>query len=217
MTSLNPRQWPPEPHKQPEGRLAELELARMTFEEFQGDLRALGAKEYTDTTSLARALQDNELIVRREDPDSVMHLLEKKVPLAVAPYADGVRYANCAVWDIRSPAGLNNAFLEGYAAKHYVVAVMGFTQTPDMDILKLDESADLFAGMDRTKVRSFGGEITPDNVRFVLLRVPLEALQESQMTDAEIERYDAQLEKRAAGKNEPEFAYRGYILPSSFN
>ncbi len=209
------QEWPPEPQNRNEGREAELELTRLTFEDIDHNLKNLGASEFTDTTGMAKAMPAGELVVRREHPDAVMDLLNG-TPLQVKPFSDGVRYANCAIWDTRTPAGLNNAFLEGYSEKNHVVAVLGFAQGPDMDVANLEESADTFAGMERKNVRSFTGALESDDIRFVLLRMPLEALKEEQMTEVEIERYDEMLERRLKGINEPAFAYRGYTFPKRF-
>lgn len=208
-------EWPPQSSTDEganEGRLAELGLARHTFEDLRHELKTLGGIELKGTNALTKMLKPGEYIVRRENPDTLMAAVRGQQVLQVQPFADDTRYANCALWDGKTPAGLNNAFLEGYSHKNNVAAVFGFANEPGMDLQALSESASTFAGMERSRVRSFAGEIHPDQIQFVLLRLPLDALPESEMSSEEAEQYDELIEKRLKGERANGFGYRAFTL-----
>ncbi len=213
--SLNPRSQDHPPRTTQEARAELLELARITFLEYRDVLRAAGAVEHSTAAVPSELMSLGTLIVRREHPEHLIAAIRNGSPLEVTPIDSptGTRYANCAVWRPPSLAGFDNALHEGMTHHNEVAAVFGFLEKPGMDIRHLEDSMDQFYGLERYNVRSFMGSLPVSEIRFVRLRVPLEALREEEMTEEEQDALDALLEKRLKGERAAAFAHRWFVFP----
>lgn len=116
------------------------------------------------------------LIVRREDPEKIYNLITKNSSIEVGNNMLGFsRYPNSALFggahgDI---SGLDNAFTEGQLSAGGVVTTIGFHKNDErMTVLELPEEDVERNGKRRDKARSFGGTIKPEDIAFIIVRMP---------------------------------------------
>lgn len=178
----------------------EYNITAETFSFFEDSLKNVGFAELSDISTGYKELGGKDLIVRREDPRKVLSILNGES--YEVGFAD-VRYSNCVEWkpDLHGARGITNAYLEGYTSLNSVVTVIGFEKNNSQDIERLPDASGNFYGLDRDLVRSFKGEIHPENVAFIALRAPAHMLDEALLTDDEIDRLDDYLEKREKGND----------------
>ncbi len=174
-------------------------------------LRASGAIEYKNLNEMYAALRGEDMLVRREDPVRLAGAIFDNEPVRV-DFPDGQRYSNAVEWNPGLESrGLQNAYMEGYGHFNNIVAVVGFKKTIDMDIESLPDASQVFAGLDRTYVRSVRGSYGRDDIIFVSLRMPATAVDERELTEQELDALEEYNERKKAGdaKN-PVFVHRGY-------
>lgn len=182
-------------------------LVSRTFENFQKILRMNDYTEFAEISDLYKSLPTMNFIVRRENPEHVEELLSKGKSYYIKS-SNETEYANCVQWSPSSQEhGIANAFLEGYGNKNSIVIVIGLRQTKDLELKVLPESTPDFYGLDRRGVRHVSGEVSPEQIEFVIVRAPASLLPESKLTESELDSLDA---KKANSKLPPVFAYRGY-------
>ncbi len=120
--------------------------------------------------------KEEELIVRREIPDKVFDLVHNEKPLTVESGQLGFSdYPNCALFGGMSKdmQGLNNAFNEGWGEAGGVVLTIGFHKNDEaMTVVELENEETINEKERRDKVRSFTGEIKPEDLAFVVMRIP---------------------------------------------
>jgi len=192
--------------KSPESNDSDYENAERILE----DIRHTDAyDEYTDITSMYRQLPSETLVVRRENPEQLLHMLSSGEPLSIQ-FVGGLPYANSVVWNPRvdGTRGIDNAFLEGYGHSEGIVTVYGFEKLDDFYIEQHPESTQIFGGIERSRVRSAAGFVPADSVRFVTVRVPLRSFPVSHMTEEE---KDLLWEYDNDGRKGPAFVYRGFL------
>lgn len=166
-------------------------------------------EEYADITSMYRALPSETLVVRRENPEQLLHMLESGEPLNLQ-FVGGLPYANSVVWNpkVDGTRGIDNAFLEGYGHLDGIVTVYGFRKPEDFYLEQHPESTQIFGGIERSRVRSASGFVPPEAVRFITVRIPLRHFPESLMTEEE---KDLLWEYEHEGRTGPAFVYRGFL------
>ncbi|HEY5383569.1 MAG TPA: hypothetical protein VIJ88_03385 [Candidatus Paceibacterota bacterium] len=171
------------------------------------------AVEYDNLSHMYDVLKGQPLFVRRESPERILAALENNESLHIG-FPEGERYSNAVIWSAaQSTRGLENAYLEGYGEANGVVTVMGFKQEAVHDVVSLDDASQKFAGLDRTYVRSIRGEVRPEDILFVSVRVPLFSFPEKDMTPEEQERYEEYEESKKSGaKTAPQFIHRGFLF-----
>lgn len=193
---------------QPEVRT---ELISATGQELLTSLRSTGATEFRNINDMYAALRGVSIIVRRDSPDRVVELMADQEPIAI-DFPEGQRYSNAVEWKPElGSRGLDNAFLEGYGQINGTVTVMGFKKE-SLDVQSLPDAEQRFAGLDRAYVRSVKGEIRPDDVLFVSVRIPIFAYPEKDMTETELDLLDTYREFLRNGKKAPTFfVQRGFL------
>lgn len=166
-------------------------------------------EEYADITSMYHALPSETLVVRRENPEQLMHMLESGEPLNLQ-FVGGLPYANSVVWNPKADGsrGIDNAFLEGYGHLDGVVTVYGFRKPDDFYLEQHPESTQVFGGIERSRVRSAAGFVPRDAIRFITVRIPLRYFPESLMSEEE---KDLLWEYENEGRTGPAFVYRGFL------
>jgi hypothetical protein len=179
-------------------------------------LRSSGAIEYPDVSAMYKVLEGQWMLVRREDPSRIFDLVTHQEPITI-DFPEGERYSNAVEWTpTLGAAGLQNAYNEGYGQLNTVVMVAGFRNSGSIDVQALPDAAHRFAGLDRTHVRSIKGEVQPEDVLFVTLRIPSNAFPDSEMTDNEYERHHAYTERKQQGDaHNPAFIYRGFLFSNN--
>lgn len=190
------------------------EIVTETFQELRSALTEHGFDEYKEITEMYRSLPAEQLIVRREDPDTVNKLLNEG---AIEIAFDGnVEYANSVEWSPENgPQHIRNAYLEGYGQKNSIVTVIGIHKNDTLSVKKLEDSTQEFYGLDRTGVRSAKGTVSLDDLHFVSIRIPINYLQESELTENELdERFEYTEFKKAGKQPSPVFVHRGFLRKS---
>lgn len=178
--------------------------------EVLGRIREAGSfEEHTDITSMYRSLPGEDLVVRREDPERLMHTLTRHEPLEIK-LEGNVPYANSVAWNPRidGTRGIDNAFLEGYGHSDGIVMVYGFSKPEDFRFTQHPESQQIFGGIERSRVRTAAGFVPTDAIRFVTLRIPIARFPEAQMTEGE---KDLLWEHQNGALQRPAFVYRGFL------
>ncbi len=199
-----------EPKKIP-SRNEGFEASRLSAKNILEELESLpNAKEFANVTTMYHELSSGPLVVRREDPDRLMEAVLKEAPLSIQ-FDGNLPYANSVVWDPDrdGPRGLDNAILEGYGHRDYVVLVYGFEKPEDFFLEKHEQSQQSFAGMDRSRVRAAAGFVPPENIRFITMRVPIKGFPEERMTEEE---KDSLWEYENEEGSKPRFIYRGFLM-----
>jgi hypothetical protein len=153
------------------------------------------------------------MIVRRDSPIRILEALTEHENMHI-DFPNGERYSNAVIWKPdQGVRGLENTYLEGYAEANGIVAVMGIKQDAINDIVALEDASQKFAGLDREYVRSIRGDIAPEDILFVSIRVPIFAFPEKDMTEEERGRYEEYAEQREGGKKvPPQFIHRGFLF-----
>lgn len=169
-----------------------------------------GFTSYTDITAMYKMLPPDELVVRRENPETLLESLENDHPVEIK-FDGGTPYANAVSWkhEVDGTHGLDNAFLEGQAHLNNVVMVYGFKK-PEGLYYEKTPAREVYDGIDRSHVRSAAGFVPTDAIRFVTVRVPLSGFPEAMMTEDEKERlfdYNEQDQRQ----RKPSFIFRGYL------
>ncbi len=188
-----------------------IELARQRFMEYR-DIFAASAKECTEEER--KKYIRGSYIVRRENPSSVMHSIQTRSPLIITPIdaPTKTRYSNCAVWNGTLP-GFDNAINEGQTDVDGVVTTIGFHESPGMDLKALPEAQIEIGGLKRENVRSFSGELPFEELCFIHIRVPIEAVPEELMTGEEKDVLDEAVAARNQGRPQARYFVRWYVLP----
>lgn len=203
------------PGKEDVGHRDVFERARERYQEYRQAFLAAGAREFSGDQIPQEVKELGTYIVRRENPPTVLEMIKKRNPLTVKPVdpKTNTRYSNCAVWNPPSAGGLDNALYEGMTSVDNIVTTIGFLPLPDADIAQLPDASPEFFGLDRRNVRSFSGEVPFEELRFVRMRAPIEAISEDDMTEEEKERLDEAVEARMKGSPKAQQYYRWFVFP----
>lgn len=171
------------------------ELSRQTYKDLGTFFLNNGAEFVTDVNDIYKEYKDsysNPLVVRREDPEKVTELAEgMNLDLRFDPKVSrdrGDKYANCAIWPYgKNPvAGIKNAFLEGRGMAGPIVALTGINPNKEKTELDKPENAQLKVGdIEREAVRIFSGEVSKEDLRFIILRIQKNFFPEENLTEEE--------------------------------
>ncbi len=189
------------------------EIVKMVFDALKDEFVSLGASYEVDIDTLYRSLPDGSFIVRREDPERVIRAVAQHTDLSIGldpTLAHHGAYANSVEWSRRDGSrGLDTAFLEGVSHLGGIVTVVGSVPGADLEVRSVTpERTPSARGTDRRLVRSVSGRIHPEDIRFVVLRIPSQFFPEDELTDAEQEALD---EAEEAAPRRPIF--RGFRFP----
>lgn len=190
-----------------------VELMQETAIEILTTLGEAGGVEYEDITALYKNLDDEKLIVRREDPTRLLESILNKTPLHVM-FPEDTRYSNAVIWEPRyAERGLANAYLEGYGSKNGIVTIVGMRPDSNIDIQKMPDASQEFAGLDRAHVYSISGDIKTENIVFIIVRIPIDAFPPDLMTEEEADiLFELQQKKSTDMSSGVEFIQRGYLF-----
>lgn len=182
-----------------------------------------GYKYYEDVNDLYKKYKDKKMIVRRENPGKLIKSVIDQKPLEINTdnQATGYQYGNCAEWDgSQSNTGLKTAILEGRSHLFGLSLIEGFDESKCQDIT-IDKSTskdmNLGLGLDRTQVRVAQGKLYPQEIEFILLRVPatkfpknlLTEFEKDNLADYELALKKGKLDKSGQKKPLP-FVLRGF-------
>ena len=171
-----------------------------------------GGLYYDNINELYRTLKGQKMLVRREYPEKVMELISGEGHIALEfdkKIKD--RHPNCAEWSYEmGEKGLDNAFLEGLASVAGVAMVVGINKSPALKIYDIPDDEKFRGGVDRAAVKMAEGDVSPEDLRFLVVRIPAAIYPPEQMTDEEVERVE---EQEMAAKPRPQFIFRGFLYP----
>lgn len=180
-------------------------------------LAQAGYQEYASINGLFRDLKEPGFIVRRENPERLLSSISAHTPLTV-DFPTGERYSNAVEWDTAFRIdSMNNAFFEGYGMANGIVTVVG-VRSEGLDIARLPDAQSNFYGINRESVVSIKGAISPNNIIFVIVRIPIYGYPVEMMTEEERDMFEDWDEARHKATNrrvEPKFIYRGYLNTKS--
>jgi hypothetical protein len=194
------------------------ELMKETALEIMTLLGEAGGTEFSDVNELYAQLPNNDVVVRREDPNKIITSLATRVPYTISFPADS-KYSNAILWRPEyHEKGIANAYLEGYGNRNGIVTIVGFVPESSMQIEKLPDASQVFAGLDRAHVYSVSGEVRPEDVSFVIVRIPITAFPSEFMTEDEEDLlFDFKTRQQAGLSAEPAFVQRGYLFNGKKN
>jgi hypothetical protein len=155
-----------------------------------------GGEFASDVNNIYRKYQDSysdPLVVRREDPEKVAQLVDgKELDLIFDPKVVGDRgdkYANSAIWPYgKDPvAGIRNAFLEGRGMAGPIVTLTAIKANPDNTNIEIPQNAKLNVGnIEREAVRIFSGNVSKEDLKFIILRIQKDFFPEENLSEQEI-------------------------------
>jgi hypothetical protein len=194
--------------KNPEGLRGK---AIETYETMKEMFSDYGAEFFEDVQEIYRNYLGitEPLVIRREDPVKVAELASgKSAEFKFDPkvsFEEGEKYANSALWP-HGPAGatsgLANAFLEGRSAAGPIVAVMAFKNNPEHITVAEPEGKMLEVGsLTRQSVKIVSGVVTPDDLEFVIVRMPEKFFPKEELTERE---------RKLAAENKLSQVFRGF-------
>lgn len=173
-----------------------------------------GGRVHARINAIDEVVPNGAVIVRREHPLKVLHVLTRGEALAIHPDAGHV-YANAVEWKpSKGSRGLANAFTEGFGEYEGLVTVIGFRKSADMDISYPRGLEFYQPGLDRDLVRCVQGTMSRDDVRFVIFRVPIDRFPLEDMTFDEREKYEDWLDSGYAIQK-PLFIFRAVTFPDT--
>lgn len=196
-------------------RAISIEKARKRYLHLRDVLLASGASEVEGRIVPREIVELGNTIVRRENPNAVQEMVQSKKPLTIYPIdaATGTRYSNCAAWNPSGTSGLDNALHEGMTDADGVVTVIGFLPPLEGDLTRLPDATSEFYGLDRHAVRSFMGTLDFNELRFIRVRVPIEAVPEELMNEDEQDLLDQAVAATVAGTPRAIHYHRWFVFP----
>ncbi len=154
-------------------------------------LHAVPGTYYDNVGELYREAT-SPLVVRREDPIKALELLLTQKPIDIYYHkefhsdekAEGETYYNAAMWNgAGSKVGLENAFVEGFSHLDGIVTVLGFE--PGEIIFHSTTSTEQIrqtTTLNYSNNVSIEGSISPEQLRFAVVRIPARYLSDEQLT-----------------------------------
>lgn len=145
-----------------------------------------------------------DFVVRMEDPERLIHSVAKHEDLEVSPRKD---YPNVVEWrNDYGSVGLRDAFLEGTGMLGGMVTVFGFREGDDIEVSDVRaEEKDVF-GRERGLVRIAKGVVHPEDLQFIILRMPVSFFPEGEITPQE---------KKDIQKHGQSYIFRGFAFNES--
>lgn len=199
----------------------EVEEAKRLLGEYLPHLKEMtehwNARYVKGMREFMRTIPKKEYLVRRENPDRVLATFETGDALPIHFHGSDARYYNAALWHPPSPAGLDNAYLEGNAHKYGLVTIIGVDpRTTNLDVEANLPGTHSAVGTltDREKVVvSVEGDVRPEEISFVLMRVASNRVPDTFLSEEELDDRDEWEDKRLQGKKpDPHFVYRGFVF-----
>ena len=183
-------------NKEEQAKSAEKYQGRLedTLEHIADFFKKNGGKEENISSIYRKYLSENgkPLIVRREDPERVVRLIENEAinlnfdPKVVAD--KNSKYANCAIWPhgANPTAGMQNAFLEGRGMAGPLVTMMATRQNPKNNLIEDPKDKMLNNGkVNRESVRIVSGQIKREDLEFIIVRLQKKFLSPEKLTEEE--------------------------------
>ena len=188
------------------------ERSRVFYYDLVAKITAQGGETLSSVNELLQLPASQAFIVRRDDPMRIMSVLsgDGRVNLTRDPRLGDKPYANAIEWQAdQRHGGLEQAFLEGHGQFEGLVTVAGYRKTDDLRVTKLSELANNLTDVDRRFSISVEGELSTENLAFLITRMPIDRFDVDDMTPSELER----LENWQSDSKQVEFIYRAFLFP----
>ncbi len=193
-------------------------LIAEVFYTLKDTLLQTGAQYIEDVNEIYKKFRNDTLIVRKDDPERLLKALAQKENIVIQRNDSG-EYENCALWNTHTNAqALRLAMTEGRGGRELTIT-FGFEKTPQLHVKKktMDNVTPDYSTIDRSSARIVDGCIHPEDIRFVVLRMPVSYFPESEMNDKEIEdleEYQDSLAEHPHQIPQPRYVFRGFTFPS---
>jgi len=171
------------------------ELSYQAYKDLSSFFINEGAEFVTDVNEIYQEFgnkQTSPIIIRREDPKKVAALSEGfPINLNFDPKVVGERgdkYANCAIWPYGRDAvsGIRNSFLKGRGMAGPLVTLIGVSHNPKSTELTIPEEFMIKVGtIERDAVRIASGNLTKEDLQFIILRIQKDFFPEENLSDSE--------------------------------
>ncbi len=171
------------------------ELVRYALETLKDSFAESGGSYHQDINEVYEIAQGNSLIVRRHDLEKLVEAITNHTDLEISPDPNvGEAYPNCAEWKYDlGPRGLQNALLEGHAQLGGLVTVAGFKKGGSLEIKSVN--TENISGLDRDLVRFVRGRVHPEEIEFIVLRIPATLLPQGELTPFEQKMLEREVKK----------------------
>lgn len=214
--SINPElSRPQSPFKQLESENIDnsRESAIAFYHDLISQIAARGGESVSSVNELLHLLPRQSFVVRRDDPARVMRLVsgESSVSLQQDPRLGDKPYANAIEWQAsQRQLGLEQAFLEGHGHYEGLVTVAGYRPTEKLIVKKIAQLGVSLTDVDRSFGVAVQGELSGQDLAFLIIRVPISRFDIAEMTPDELEKLE---EWQTAKQRSPQFIYRAFLFP----
>lgn len=165
-----------------------------------------------DVSTIYRAI-NHEIVVRRENPIALIESVSYHEPLELKFEGD-IPYSNSALWQIKQGSeGLKNTFEEGFSSVAGIAYVAGYEKThlsiqkptsSDVGTTKYSSSGQVLS---REHVVASHGSVDPDDIDFIVVRIPISYMKEDELRDEEIDGGDNNRDGKL------KYVFRGVLYP----
>ena len=182
----------------------------------KNELEMAGAEYYQNVAELYEELKGSFLI-RRDDPTKLMKLATEEIPIEIASQMRGAKpYPNTTLWSRGdAPAALAMAFTEGKAQIGGISMIAGFKKGRELSLKRLpaaEKTHQKHVGEARAFVRFASGTVLPEDLRFLIMRVPLSLFPEELLTEEE-EDFLFEDDAESGMRKKTRMVLRGFLLP----
>jgi len=175
---------------------------KLYYDLFKNYFEEKGTVEYSEWQKELKKMGSNT-IVRRENPGEVLNVLENGHPLHISTSINRGKQPNAAILG-NDLTGLKIALAGGFEkiGKGSVAITVGFEQSENLTIEDLPAGKfPNFEEVDRRFTKIAEGYVPIENIKFWLLRWPRSFFPEDKMTDFELERNPAHIQRMYVPKN----------------
>ena len=153
----------------------------------------LGVEFVSNVNELYKGMQSEDCLVRVESLSRVLETMETSSPMKISDETES-HYANAVIPD---PRGIKIAFSEGQApgpvrlAVGFGKTIIGFkSDNVSVEEIEFSESDIRDARERKYLCRHVVGELTREDIRFLVMRMPSSLLDEDHLTEEEKKRKD---------------------------
>lgn len=171
---------------------------QLHYDLFKDNFEKNGAVESLNwQKKLEEIARSGKIIVRRENFEKILNVLEKKQSLQIHSSEDRGKQPNAAILG-NDLSGLKIALAGGFESigDGSVVVTVGFKPSENLMLQDLPASQFVnFQGGERHLTKIVEGEVPFKDIKFLLLRMPRDFFPEEEMTNFELEKKPAHIQR----------------------
>ena len=174
--------------------LSDKEKEQAVYSAYLGIKKAFekaGGEHYEDVNGIYEKFRNDDLIIRRENLERLSNAILEQQDLEIKFHNNTKQeYPNCTQWDPYAyDRAIRTAFLEGFERSNDGIAVcVGFRKGQDLKVNDLNPKFKEVGNIRRDTIRSASGEVHPEDIRFVVMQLPVKFFPEEALTDKEHDR-----------------------------